>query len=152
MNDDNNNVSSAGDGQDDGSNTPFIHSLLTFLYSGNLPTKGKTGSAVNTFIGRLQEMGNLEKSQVAKADMIKSVKEYTPKFVARSVASQMSAELKRHYRHGTKMVSEKVTHRLFHLLFLFLSSVWTAYSNPIARFLCITLGSNNDQEGKVGKR
>ncbi|KAK5814307.1 hypothetical protein F5H01DRAFT_22909 [Linnemannia elongata] len=108
MNDDNNNVSSAGDGQDDGSNAPFIHSLLTFLYSGNLPTKGKTGSAVNTFIGRLQEMGHLEKSQVAKADMIKSVKEYTPSFVARSVASQMSAELKRHYRHGTKMVSEKV--------------------------------------------
>ncbi|KAG9064225.1 hypothetical protein KI688_003413 [Linnemannia hyalina] len=68
MSDDNNSVSSAGDGQDDGSNTPFIHSFLTSLYSGNLPNKSKTGSAVNTFISRLQEMGHLEKSQVAKAD------------------------------------------------------------------------------------
>ncbi|KAF9536433.1 hypothetical protein EC957_010988, partial [Mortierella hygrophila] len=108
MSNDNNNIGSAGDGQDDGSNTPFIHSFLTFLYSGNLPKKSKTGSAVNSFIARLQEMGHLEKSQVAKADMLRGVKEYTPSYVVRSVASQLSAELKRHYRHGAKMVSEKV--------------------------------------------
>ncbi|KAG0350948.1 hypothetical protein BGZ54_003506, partial [Gamsiella multidivaricata] len=53
-------VGPAGDGQDDGSNAPFIRSFLCFLYSGNLPDKSKIGSAVNTFIGRLQEMGHLE--------------------------------------------------------------------------------------------
>ncbi|KAF8941742.1 hypothetical protein BGZ47_007242 [Haplosporangium gracile] len=52
-------------------------------------------------------MGHLEKSQVAEADMLKSVKEYTPNFVVRSVTSQLSAVLKRHYKHGAKKVSEK---------------------------------------------
>ncbi|KAF9342723.1 hypothetical protein BGX26_006978, partial [Mortierella sp. AD094] len=108
MNGDDDDVGPAEDGRDDGSNVPFIRSFLIFLYSGNLPDKSKIGSAVNTFIGRLQEMGHLEKSQGAKADMLKNVKEYTPCFVVRSVASQLSAELKRHYKHGAKKLSEKV--------------------------------------------
>ncbi|KAF8920072.1 hypothetical protein BGZ58_004460 [Dissophora ornata] len=40
--------------------------------------------------------------------MLKSVKEYTPSFVVRSVASQLSAEMKRHYKYGTKTLSKKV--------------------------------------------
>ncbi|KAF9383425.1 hypothetical protein CPC16_008919 [Podila verticillata] len=108
MNGDEDDVGPAEDGRDDGSNASFIRSFLCFLYSGNPPDKSKIGSAVNTFIGRLQEMGHLEKSQGAKVDMLKNVKEYTPNFVVRSVASQLSAELKRHYKHGAKKVSEKV--------------------------------------------
>ncbi|KAG0285753.1 hypothetical protein BGZ98_005340, partial [Dissophora globulifera] len=53
----------AEDGRDVDSNTPFIHSFLTFLYSGNRPRDSKVGSAVNNFIDRLQEMGHLEKSK-----------------------------------------------------------------------------------------
>ncbi|KAG0273526.1 hypothetical protein BGZ95_010671 [Linnemannia exigua] len=108
MNGDGDDVGPAGDGQDDGSNTPFVRSFLCFLYSGNLPDKSKIGSAVNTFIVRLQDMGHLEKSQGAKTDMLKNVKEYTPSFLVRSVASQLSAELKRHYKYGAKRLSEKV--------------------------------------------
>ncbi|KAF9947469.1 hypothetical protein BGZ72_010527, partial [Mortierella alpina] len=100
--------SPAEDGEDDGTNAPFIRSFLTFLYSGNLPGTNKTGAAVNDFIRRLQEMGHLEKLEVAKADLLKNVKEYTPTLITRSVASQLSAELKRHYRHGAVKVSEKV--------------------------------------------
>ncbi|KAF9991471.1 hypothetical protein BGZ80_009096, partial [Entomortierella chlamydospora] len=53
-------------------------------------------------------MGHLEKFEQNKAEMLKNVKEYTPSFVVRSVASQLSAELKRHYKYGTKTLSEKV--------------------------------------------
>ncbi|KAF8945468.1 hypothetical protein BGZ47_002576 [Haplosporangium gracile] len=90
MSGDNNNVSPAEGGQDDESNAPFIHSFLSFLYSDNLPGNGKTGSAVNTFIGQLQDMGHLEKSEQKRAEMLKNIKEYTPNFVVRSVASQLS--------------------------------------------------------------
>ncbi|KAI7830340.1 hypothetical protein BC939DRAFT_305927 [Gamsiella multidivaricata] len=108
MRDDSDDGSTVEDGQDDGSNTPFVQSFLNFLYSGNLPGNGKVGSAVNTFISCLQEMEHLEKLQLAKADMLRNVKDYTPCFVVRSVASQLAAELRRHYRHGTKKLSEQV--------------------------------------------
>ena len=123
MGSDNDDVSTAEDGQVDGSNAPFFRTFLTFLYSGNLPNESKTGSAVNTFISRLQEMRHLEKSQVAKTDTLKNIKEYTPSFVVRSVASQLSAELKRHYKHGAKKLSEKVTHHLQLLFFVLVISV-----------------------------
>ncbi|KAG0199717.1 hypothetical protein BGX31_004230, partial [Mortierella sp. GBA43] len=96
------------DGKDDGSNAPFIRSFLTFLYSGNSPGKNKTGNAVSTFISRLQDMGHLENYEGNRAEMSRNIKEFTPGFVVRSVASQLSVELKRHYRHGSEKLSEKV--------------------------------------------
>jgi hypothetical protein len=112
--------STAEDGQDDGSNTPFIKSLLSSLYSGNLPGDGKVGSAVNTFISRLQGMGHLGALRSAKTDMLRNGKDYTPNLVVRSVASQLSAELRQHYRHGAKKLSEQVSHHICHLLCLVL--------------------------------
>lgn len=81
MNGNEDDVSPTEDGWDNGSNAHFICSFLSFLYSGNLPDKSKIGSAINTFIGCLQEMGHLEKSQGAKVDMLKNVKEYMLSFV-----------------------------------------------------------------------
>ncbi|KAG0041871.1 hypothetical protein BGZ83_001203 [Gryganskiella cystojenkinii] len=101
-------VSSAEDGQDDGSNTPFIHSLLSSLYSGNRPGDGKVGSVVNAFISRLQRMGHLGTLQSVKTDLLNRGKDYAPSFLVRSVASQLSAELRRHYRHGAKKLSEQI--------------------------------------------
>ncbi|KAF9913811.1 hypothetical protein FBU30_003025, partial [Linnemannia zychae] len=102
------NDGTAEDGQDDGSNTHFIHILLSSLFSGNRPSDGKVGSVVNTFINRLQEMKHLGPLQSVKTDMLVRGKDYTPGYVVRSVASQLSAELRRHYRYGTTKLSEKI--------------------------------------------
>lgn len=109
MTGDNNVDGTMEDGQNDGSNTPFLHSFLSSIYSGNRPGDGKVGSVVNTFITRLQGMGHLGNLRSSKADMLKHGNDFTPSFVVRSVASQLSAELKRHYRHGSKELSEKVS-------------------------------------------
>lgn len=120
MTDDSNNSGTADDGQDDGSNTPFIHSVLKSLYSGNRPGDGKVGSVVNTFINRLQRMGYLGPLQSAKTDLLRRGWDYTPSFVIRSVASQLSAELRRHYCHGAKKLSEQVC---IIVVYIYLSSV-----------------------------
>ncbi|KAF9351993.1 hypothetical protein BGX26_010104 [Mortierella sp. AD094] len=108
MTDGDDNNGSVEDGGDDGSNAPFIQSFLMFLYSGNPPGNGKVGSAVNTFISRLQELNHLEKLHSTRADLLRNIKDYTPNFVVRSVASQLSAELRRHYKYGIQKLSEKV--------------------------------------------
>ncbi|KAG0011727.1 hypothetical protein BGZ80_000457 [Entomortierella chlamydospora] len=87
------------DGGDNGSNALFVKGILMLLYSGNHPS-GKLGLAVNTFISRLQELNRLEKLNSTSADLLRNIKDYTPSFVVRSVASQMSAELRRHYKYG----------------------------------------------------
>ncbi|KAF8946022.1 hypothetical protein BGZ47_001516, partial [Haplosporangium gracile] len=87
---------------------PRLSSNEMSYNSNHVSSAGDRQDAVNIFISRLQEMGHLEKSQVAKADMLKSVKEYALSFVIRSIASQLSAKLKRHYKHEINMVSEKV--------------------------------------------
>ncbi|KAG0328550.1 hypothetical protein BG004_002512 [Podila humilis] len=92
MEDENNDAHAAENGRGDGSNTPFTKSFLTFLYSSNHPGNSKVGLA------------KVRK----KAEMPKYVKEYTPSFVVRSVASQLLAELNRHYKYGTKELSKKV--------------------------------------------
>ncbi|KAI8346471.1 hypothetical protein B0O80DRAFT_469158 [Mortierella sp. GBAus27b] len=124
------------DGKDDGSNAPFIRSFLTFLYSGNSPGKNKTGNAVSTFISRLQDMGHLETMRMSR-----NIKEFTPGFVVRSVASQLSVELKRHYRHGSEKLSEKVTLCLRRPVVVVVVVV-AIYGGQtlirLARFLCAT--------------
>ncbi|KAI8348805.1 hypothetical protein B0O80DRAFT_462328 [Mortierella sp. GBAus27b] len=128
------------DGKDDGSNAPFIQSFLTFLYSGNSPGKNKTGNAVSTFISRLQDMGHLENYEGNRAEMSRNIKEFTPGFVVRSVASQLSVELKRHYRHGSEKLSEKVTLCLRRPVVVVV--VVAIYGGQtlirLARFLCAT--------------
>ncbi|KAI8358797.1 hypothetical protein B0O80DRAFT_441461 [Mortierella sp. GBAus27b] len=131
------------DGKDDGSNAPFIRSFLTFLYSGNSPGKNKTGNGVSTFISRLQDMGHLENYEGNRAEMSRNIKEFTPNFVVRSVASQLSVELKRHYRHGSEKLSEKVTLCLRRPVVVVIVVVVVAiYGGQtlirLARFLCAT--------------
>ncbi|KAF9083002.1 hypothetical protein BGX27_004292, partial [Mortierella sp. AM989] len=108
MTDGDDNDGSVEDGGDDGSNALFIKSFLMFLYSGNPPGNDKVGSAVNTFISCLQEMNHLEKLHSTRADLLRNIKDYTPGFVVRSVASQLSAELRRHYKYGVQKLSEQV--------------------------------------------
>lgn len=98
----------SGDGDDGGSNTDFILCFLIYLYSGNLPrNNSKAGASVNTFIRRLQDMHHLGKHEQDRGKP-RNIKEYTPSNVVRSVASQLSAELRRHYKTGAQEISEKV--------------------------------------------
>ncbi|KAI8345425.1 hypothetical protein B0O80DRAFT_473459 [Mortierella sp. GBAus27b] len=128
------------DGKDDGSNAPFIRSFLTFLYSGNSPGKNKTGNAVSTFISRLQDMGHLENYEGNRAEIFRNIKEFTPGFVVRSVASQLSVELKRHYRHGSEKLSEKVTLCLRRpVVVVVVVAIYGGHTLiRLARFLCAT--------------
>ena len=97
------------DGSSDDNNTVFLRCFLTFLYSDNLPNSGsKTGQATTKFIRRLQQLTILSGSSEQSAEKVKNVKEYTPSYLVRSVASQLGAELKRHYRYGSIQLSEKV--------------------------------------------
>ncbi len=138
----------AEDGESDGSNAPFIRAFLNFLYSGNMPKNcSKTGAAVNTFIRRLQDMGYMEQLDIVRADMVRNVIEYTPSYVVRSVASQLSAELKRHYRHGSVKIAEKVMYCLGLILCICLLVIRaTTNPRPVTR-LCITIDPDHDQEG-----
>ena len=62
--------------------------------------------AVTAFIKRLEEMDHLDTSETARAVRINSLKGYTLFSLVRSVASQLSSEIKRHYKHGTKKLAE----------------------------------------------
>ncbi|KAF8909823.1 hypothetical protein BGZ58_005963, partial [Dissophora ornata] len=103
------NENGAEDGHGEGNKTAFLQCFLTYLYSGNLPQNKGNGAAVNAFISRLQDLGILPKLEKTKAETLRNIKEYTPSHIVRAVASQLTAELKRHYKHGCKELSEKVT-------------------------------------------
>lgn len=85
------------DGHGEGKKTHFLLTFLTFLYSGNMPSASNAGVAatVNSFIRRLQDLNLLPKSDKPEAEIIKNIKDFTPNFLVRSVATQLSAELKR---------------------------------------------------------
>ncbi|KAF9398318.1 hypothetical protein BGX21_007959 [Mortierella sp. AD011] len=92
------------DGSDGDSNTPFLHAFLTYLYSDNLPNScSKVGKNVTKFICRLQQLNILSGTIILSDEKVKNIKEYTPSLVA----SQLGAELKRNYRHGSVQFSEK---------------------------------------------
>ncbi|KAF9928552.1 hypothetical protein FBU30_002290 [Linnemannia zychae] len=96
------------DGSNDDKNTPFLQCFLTYLYSDNLPSsKSKAGEAANKFIFRLQQLNILTALTAPSVEKTRNVREYTPSMLIRSVASQLGAELKRHYRHGCVQISEK---------------------------------------------
>ncbi|KAG0077980.1 hypothetical protein BGZ93_003548, partial [Podila epicladia] len=98
------------DGHGEGKKTHFLNTFLTFLYSGNMPMASSSGVAatVNSFIRRLQDMDLLPKSDKPEAEIIKNIKDFTPSYLIRSVATQLSAELKRQYKYGCKALSEKM--------------------------------------------
>ncbi|KAF8937409.1 hypothetical protein BGZ47_009060 [Haplosporangium gracile] len=96
------------DGHGEGKKTHFLKTFLAFLYSGNIPLASSTGVAatVNSFIRRLQELNFLLKPDRLKAE-IKNIKDFTPGYLVRLVASQLSAELERQYMYGCKELSKK---------------------------------------------
>ncbi|KAG0074412.1 hypothetical protein BGZ93_004505, partial [Podila epicladia] len=98
------------DGHGEGKKTHFLQTFLTFLYSGNMPLASGLGVAatVNSFIHRLQDLDLLPKSDKLETEIIKNIKDFTPSSLVRSVATQLSAELKRQYKHGCKALSEKM--------------------------------------------
>ncbi|KAF9326086.1 hypothetical protein BG006_010449 [Podila minutissima] len=98
------------DGHGEGKKTHFLNTFLTFLYSGNMPMASSSGVAatVNSFICQLQDMDLLPKSDKPKAEIIKNIKDFTPSYLIRSVATQLSAELKWQYKYGCKALSEKM--------------------------------------------
>lgn len=101
------------DGHGEGKKTHFLKTFLTFLYSGNMPSASSSvgvAATVNSFIHRLQVLDLLPKSDKPEAEIIKNVKDFTPNYLIRSVAMQLSAELKWQYKYGCKALSEKVMH------------------------------------------
>ncbi|KAG0195786.1 hypothetical protein BGX28_000635, partial [Mortierella sp. GBA30] len=106
--------SSAEDGHGEGKKTHFLQTFLTFLYSDNMPLAPRSSSSgvaalVITFIHRLQDLKLLPRPDKPQVEIVKKSKDFTPSFLIRSVASQLSAELRRQYRHGCKKLSEKMT-------------------------------------------
>lgn len=89
----------------------FVHSFMTFLYSGNLSSKtGGTGVVVNKFVRRLQDLSLLPRPDISDRLKLKNKMEYTPSSLVRSVAKQFATELKNHLKLGCKMLSEKVNY------------------------------------------
>lgn len=83
----------------------FLAALLRYLYSGNYPKRQGVGNVVNTFIIRLEDLMLLNKGD---RSAIRTTMAYKPSDLVRSVASQLSVELKRIYRKGSYELHEKV--------------------------------------------
>ncbi|KAG0304491.1 hypothetical protein BGZ98_005452 [Dissophora globulifera] len=81
---DDNDVNVSNDNDDDGlpdkdKTGAFIHSFMTYLYSGNLSWRSSgTGIIVNSFVKRLQDLRLLPKPDESDRFMPKNTKEYTP--------------------------------------------------------------------------
>ncbi|KAF9081374.1 hypothetical protein BGX27_004954, partial [Mortierella sp. AM989] len=97
-----------GSGGGDNAHRLFLTSLLSYLYSGNLPTK----SEVAKFIERLERYG-LHKSR--DRSEINRKMPFTPTDLLRSVVGQLKGELKRMYKKGTcdlhKMLKKRIDKR-----------------------------------------
>ncbi|KAF9898752.1 hypothetical protein EC991_010433, partial [Linnemannia zychae] len=98
------------DDKDETDSTRFLHSFLTFLYSGNYPQiRGKsaeslTGSAgtnltVNTFINWLVNRKLYHPTRSRGEIDVRMP--FTPNFLVRSVSGQLTLELQKIYRNGT---------------------------------------------------
>lgn len=90
----------------EGTGVLFLRSLLTYLYSGNFPIEKGTGIQVNKFIRRMENLGFLKREKNRGALNTRST--YPGSSILRSAASQMAAELTRHYRTGTLELHEMV--------------------------------------------
>ncbi|KAG0288304.1 hypothetical protein BGZ98_004301 [Dissophora globulifera] len=107
--DDSNIVTSDHDSPTDKTET-FIHSFMTFLYSGNPPSsmRASIASSVNDFIYRLRHYGILPAFNLSTAGNPKSAPEYTPNLLVRSVSKQLAVELKQHYKRVCQKLSEQL--------------------------------------------
>ncbi|KAF9284831.1 hypothetical protein BGZ88_009765 [Linnemannia elongata] len=86
----------------------FLESFLTYLYSDNLPNKNSLiGKAVDKFIGILVDLELFDVSR--NRSEIKVTMPFTPSSLVRSVAGQLSTELKKLYRNGTHLLYDKVS-------------------------------------------
>ncbi|KAK5828979.1 hypothetical protein F5H01DRAFT_12584 [Linnemannia elongata] len=85
----------------------FLETFLTYLYSENLPNKNSAmGKAVNKFVGILADLELFDASR--NRGEINVSMSFTPSMLVRSTASQLSVELKKHYRNGTHLLYDKV--------------------------------------------
>ncbi|KAF9165033.1 Elongation of fatty acids protein 2 [Actinomortierella ambigua] len=85
----------------------FLIAFTTFLYSGTRPLmRGDVSILVNGFITRLEGLGLLGKEPISRSSLCGH--EYPASSIARTVAVQIKAELKRHYHYGCKMLVEKI--------------------------------------------
>ncbi|KAF9582825.1 hypothetical protein BGW38_010711, partial [Lunasporangiospora selenospora] len=86
----------------------FIHSLMAFLYSGNLSNKKKgTGDVVNKFIKRLQALGLLPEPGPLDYLNPPNIKEFSSSSLVRYVSKQFATALKTHWKKGYRIRSEK---------------------------------------------
>ncbi|KAF9338630.1 hypothetical protein BGX26_009637, partial [Mortierella sp. AD094] len=70
---------------------------MACLYSKNRPQNGSTAS---NFITRLEELDLLRTENILARGSSRRETEYAPSSLVRSVASQMSVELKKQYKNG----------------------------------------------------
>lgn len=84
----------------------FLQSLLTAIYSSKLPVDKRTGSGYH--VCRFAEKARDFLPPMYK-DGDGMARPYAGSIFLRSTASQLSVELKKHYRNGSKELCEKVT-------------------------------------------
>jgi hypothetical protein len=106
-----------GDGQKDADQSDLgekadkcvqsLESFLIYLYSDNLPKKNSTiGKAVDKFIGILIDLDPFDVSRNRSDINVRM--SFTPNSLMRSVAGQLSVELKKQYRNGIYLLYDKV--------------------------------------------
>ncbi|KAI1278494.1 hypothetical protein EDD11_001591, partial [Mortierella claussenii] len=84
----------------------FLESFLIYLYSDNLPKMNSViGNAVDKFIGILVDLELFDVSRNQSEINVRMA--FTPSSLVRSVAGQLSVELKKHYRNGTHLLYDK---------------------------------------------
>lgn len=93
--------------QDDGddSKQTFWSSLLGYIYSGRTLS---SRSKAYQFVQRLLQLGLLPRHDFAREREAYGTIEYPPTLLVRSVATQLAAEFKRHYKEGWKVLVPKV--------------------------------------------
>ncbi|KAF9149738.1 hypothetical protein DFQ26_001845, partial [Actinomortierella ambigua] len=124
------------DGLGEGQKTRFLQMFLNFLYSGNTPilrlpkvtptastpsasgssttvkklsavSKPSVATTATNFIYRLQELNLLPTPDKSKVPTTRNIVAFAPSSLVRSVATQLSAELKRQYMVGCEELSKK---------------------------------------------
>ncbi|KAG0226138.1 hypothetical protein BGW41_004258, partial [Actinomortierella wolfii] len=86
----------------------FLQSFMAFLYSGNEPMKGAT----NNFIERLRNLQLLPTPSKESRSNSRRPTAYTPTSLVRSVASQLAAELLRHWKGGCNALCDKLMNQM----------------------------------------
>ncbi|KAF9574621.1 hypothetical protein EC968_006036 [Mortierella alpina] len=83
----------------------FVSALMRYVYSGKQPKATGVGPMVSAFIRRLEQLGIWARNNSSTPP---SQPEYRPTDLVRSVASQLSFEIRKMYRQGTYEISDKL--------------------------------------------